>query len=118
MLKPGRGDTKVSCLTFTRKRVMLDLDWQEKINKKEVGSRVKILYGLIAVMVVFVVLAYAIPAIWPLISESTGNITAMEGTDAGTNLIKSFWPVAIILAGLAIAIGFIIFIVKKFSFKG
>lgn len=74
-----------------------------------------ILGSLITIVVVIIVLANAIPVIWPLAIASSGNITAMTGTDAGTTTIQAFWPIVLLLVGLGIAIGLITFAVKRFK---
>lgn len=78
----------------------------------------KILSALIGVMVVFLVLGLAIPQIWPLITETSGNITAMEGTDAGTEIIQAFWPIALTLVGLGLGVAIIFVGIKKFQNLG
>ena len=74
----------------------------------------KILYGLLAVMITLIVLGSAIPVLWPLIASSGENITAMTGTDQGPVFIQTFWPIVLMLIGLGIAVGLIIFAIKKF----
>ena len=71
------------------------------------------LTGLLGILVIVVVMSVAVPVIWPLIAGSTGNITAMTDTSAGTDIIKAFWPIAIILVGIGVGTGLIMFAVKK-----
>lgn len=78
----------------------------------------KILYALIGVAVVLIVLGSAIPVLWPLAAGSADNISAMTGTDAGTTTIKAFWPIILLIIGLGIAIGLIIYGLKKFGMMG
>jgi hypothetical protein len=77
-----------------------------------------ILSALIIVIVVMIVLGSAIPALWPLLTATSANITAMAGTDAGTATIKAFWPVIILVVGLGVAVGLIVYGLKKFGLLG
>jgi len=70
------------------------------------------------VVVVIIVMARAIPVLWPLATEASENITGMTGTDAGTTTIQAFWPIILLLVGLGVAIGLIIYALKKFGILG
>ena len=74
-----------------------------------------ILGAVISIVVTIIVLANAIPVLWPLATTASGNITAMVGTDAGTSLIKQFWPIVLLLVGIGIAIALIVYALKKFG---
>lgn len=78
----------------------------------------KILYTLIAIAVVMIVLGSAVPVLWPLITATSDNITAMEGTDTATSLLKSFWPIIILVVGFGMVIGLVIFGLRKFGLMG
>lgn len=78
-------------------------------------STLGILFSLIAVVVVIIVLAYAIPVLWPIAVTASANISSMSGTDAGTTTIQAFWPVVLLIVGLGIAVGLIVFALKKFG---
>lgn len=76
----------------------------------------KILFGLIATVVVLIVLGFAIPVLWPMVATTaTANITAMTGTDEGTVMIKAFWPIILMLVGLGISVGLIVYALKRFG---
>ena len=77
-----------------------------------------ILGGLISVVVVIIVLARTIPILWPLATEASGNITAMTGTDAGTEMIQAFWPVVLLIVGISVAIGVIMYALNRFGVLG
>ena len=77
----------------------------------------KMLSGLIGVVVVLVVLGAAIPVLWPIAANTTA-IDAMTGTDVGTTTIQSFWPVILLVVGLGLAVGLIVFGMKKFGLWG
>ena len=74
-----------------------------------------LLTGLITVVVVLIVLGTAIPVLWPLAANTTDNITAMTGTDAGTTTIQAFWPVILLVVGMGLAVGLIMFGLRKFG---
>ena len=77
-----------------------------------------LLTALIGVVVVIIVLANAIPILWPMAVDASANITSMNGTDAGTQMIQGFWPVVLLLVGLGVAIGLIIYALKAFGVLG
>ena len=74
-----------------------------------------LLIGLITVAVVLIVIATAFPIIWPMVITAGDNITAMTGTDAGTTTVQGFWPLILLVVGIGIAIGLIMFGLKKFG---
>ena len=85
---------------------------------KKGGDKVKILGALIGVVVVIIVLANAIPVLWPIATGASANITAMTGTDAGTETIQAFWPIVLLLVGLGIAISLIVYALRRFGVLG
>ena len=74
-----------------------------------------LLTAVSGIVVTIIVLARAIPVLWPLATEASANITAMEGTDAGTTTIVAFWPVVLLIVGLGVAIGLIVYALKRFN---
>lgn len=78
----------------------------------------KLLTGLILTVVVLIVLGTAIPALWPTAANTTNSINAMAGTDSGTAMIKAFWPIALLVIGLGLAVGVIIYGLNKFGLFG
>ena len=74
-----------------------------------------LLYALITVAVVLIVIATAFPIIWPMVTSAGANITAMTGTDAGTTTIQGFWPLIMLVVGIGIAIGLIMYGLRKFG---
>jgi len=77
-----------------------------------------LLAGLIGIVVILIVLGTTIPVLWPLATATTTNITAMSGTDAGTETIQAFWPIIILVVGLGLAVGLIAYALKKFNLGG
>ena len=74
-----------------------------------------ILGALFAVCIVLIVIAYSFPVLWPMVTTAGENITGMSGTDAGTTTFQAFWPMVLLFVGLGVAIGLVIFAVKKFG---
>lgn len=77
--------------------------------------KLAILASLIGVVVVVIVLATTIPVLWPLATDASTNITSMTGTDAGTTTIQTFWPIILLIIGLGLAVGLIVFALQKFG---
>ena len=88
-----------------------------KIASQAGFSGMGILGSLLGVVVVLVVMTRAIPVLWPLAANSTA-IDAMTGTDAGTTTVQAFWPIILLLVGLGLAIGLIVFALRKFGLMG
>lgn len=77
-----------------------------------------ILFAIISVVIVIIVIAYAWPVLWPIATTAGDNISAMTGTDAGTTTVQSFWDVVLLLVGLGVAVGLVVFALKKFGVLG
>lgn len=73
----------------------------------------KLLIALVGTIAVLIVMGYAIPILWPLATTASANITAMSGTDAGTSTVKAFYPIVMVIVGLGMGVGIIIFGLKK-----
>lgn len=69
----------------------------------------KVVTILLGVAVVFIVLARVFPIMWPMVTEASGNVTAMTGTDPGTTMFKSFWEIVLLVGGVGCAIGAIVY---------
>ena len=81
-----------------------------------------ILLGLITVSVVLIVIATAFPIVWPMVTTAGynivgdgANITGMTGTDAGTTTVVGFWPLILLVVGIGIAIGLVVYGLKEFQ---
>lgn len=74
--------------------------------------------SLITGAVGVVILATAIPVLWPMIADSDTTIQAMNGTDDGTAFIQSFWPIGIMIGGIGIGVGLVYMLLKKFNVVG
>ena len=81
-----------------------------------------LLIALITVSVVLIVIATAFPIIWPMVTEAgynivgdvAANVTGMTTTDAGTTTVQGFWPLILLVVGIGIAIGLIMYGLNKF----
>ena len=74
-----------------------------------------ILSALLTVSIVLIVIATAFPIVWPMVTDAGTNITSMTGTDAGTSTMVGFWPLIMLVVGIGIAIGLIMYGLKKFG---
>ena len=74
-----------------------------------------LLAALITVSVVLIVIATAFPIVWPMVTSASSNITGMTGTDAGTTTVQGFWPLILLVVGIGIAIGLIMYGLKRFG---
>ena len=77
-----------------------------------------LLEALIGVVVVLIVIFRAFPILWPMATDASANITAMSGTDAGTTTVQGFMPVVLLIVGLGIGIGLIVFALRQFGLLG
>lgn len=90
--------------------------YEAYIGLKEAG--VITVKALITGAVGVVILATAIPVLWPMIADSDTAIQAMNGTDDGTTFIQSFWPIGIMIGGIGIGVGLVYMLLKKFKVVG
>lgn len=86
----------------------------------EVGAMIGmgIAVSVIGVVITIVILANVIPVLWPIATTASANVTSMTGTDVGTTTIVSFWPIALLVIGIGIAVGVIIYGLKAFGLIG
>ena len=86
-----------------------------RIHLNQEGS---ILGGIILTVVTIVVLAALLPAFWPMLTDSTATINAINGTDTATVFLKTGWPIAILLVGIGIVVALIYFALRQFGVLG
>ena len=78
-----------------------------------------LLVGLIGIVVVLLVIGTVYPILWPMVTGTvTENITAMTGTDAGTTTFQAFWPVVLLVVGIGLAVGLVVYGLRKFGLMG
>ena len=74
-----------------------------------------ILIAIISVSIVLIVIATAFPIVWPMVTSASTNISSMVGTDVGTTTVQGFWPLILLVVGIGIAVGLIMYGLKKFQ---
>jgi len=78
-----------------------------------------LLVGIIGIVVVLLIIGTVFPILWPMVTGTvTDNITAMTGTDAGTTTFQAFWPVVLLVVGIGLAVGLIVYGLRKFGLMG
>ena len=76
-----------------------------------------IIKRIISALLVIAVLGYVLPALWPLMQDTTDAITGLSG-GTETDILKAIWPIALIIIGIGIAAGVIFFALKQFGVIG
>jgi len=71
--------------------------------------------AVISVTVGVVVIGAVIVALWPTITGTNTSVQALTQTDAGTTTMKALWPIAIIVIGIGVAAGVVIWACEKFG---
>jgi len=82
------------------------------------GQEGSILTGIILAILTIVILGFMLPAFWPMLTESTANISAINGTDTATVFLKTGWPIAILIVGIGIVVALIYFALRQFGVIG
>lgn len=78
-----------------------------------------LLGGLIGAVVLLIIIGSAFPILWPMVTGTvTDNISNMTGTDAGTTMFQSFWPIILMVIGMGAAVGLIVWGLRKFGLMG
>lgn len=73
---------------------------------------------VLGVMLAIIVLGVAIPVVWPTFVGTDTAIQAMTETDEATVLFQTFWPIALLIVGLSIAVGVVFYGLRKFNVIG
>ena len=73
---------------------------------------------LIMVAVTMVVMGILVPVFWPMILDTNDAIQAIEGADAATAFLKAVWPIGVLVVGIGIAVGLIMYALRKFGVIG
>jgi hypothetical protein len=68
---------------------------------------------LVGIVLAIVALGLTIPALWPLIGDSSTDIAAMSTAIPGAPIIQSIWPVVPVIGAIALGIGLLMFIISK-----
>lgn len=81
-------------------------------------QRGAILHAVVIVALVIIVLGALLPVLWPMLQATTTNITAIAGTDAPTQFLKTMWPIALLVTGLGIVVAIVFYALRKFGVLG
>lgn len=73
-----------------------------------------LLSALLGVVITLAILGAAIPVLWPIAANTTA-IDAMSGTDQGTAMIQTFWPIVLLVIGLGLVVGLVIYGMRRFK---
>lgn len=69
--------------------------------------------GIIVAIVLVAVAAKVVVAMWPTLIGANTDIQALTQTDAGTTVMKALSPIWIIVAGAAIGLGVLMYILDR-----
>ena len=73
----------------------------------------KIIGTIIGAVVILLVAGYLFINMWPTITVVSDNVSTMAGTDAGTTIFQSLWPVVIIIVAIVIIVSLIFWAIKQ-----
>jgi hypothetical protein len=86
-----------------------------RLNASQAGN---IVNKVIFLVLGFVIVGALIPALWPVVENSAANVTAMNSTTTGGTLIKTLWPVGLVVAAVGIGVFIIYFAIKQLGLGG
>ena len=81
--------------------------------KSEVGA-----FGvgsIVGVMVGVVVIGTIVVALWDTFVGTDTAVQALVGTDAGTTTLKAMWPIVLVVVGIGVAAGVVMWALRKFG---
>ena len=87
----------------------------------EVGAQVvgmTILIGLIGGIITIIIIAVTVPVLWPILETSSANVTSMNTSTQGGAIFKSLWVLVPLILGIALVIGLIVYVLRKFGLFG
>ena len=72
---------------------------------------------VLGVILIAVVIAALLPVLLPLLFDSIGDIDAITHEDAGAelSLLKTLWPIVVMIVIIGIAAGLVFFALKRFG---
>ena len=73
----------------------------------------KIAGVVVGSVVLLIVAGYLVVKLWPVTYDISGNMTAMTGTDAGTDIFQALWPVLLIIVAIVVIVGMITWSLRK-----
>ena len=69
---------------------------------------------VVSLVVGIVVIGILITNLWPVITTTAAaNVSGLTGTDAGTTFLVAFWPVVLVMAGIAVGVGVVYWILRE-----
>lgn len=74
--------------------------------------------GLVGGVIGLVIFGALVPVLFPMITDSDTAIQALTGTDDGTVMLQTLWPILLIVCGIGIAVGVVYYALKKFRVMG
>lgn len=60
-------------------------------------------------------LAALLPVFWPLLTGTGDTVNNLSGTDPATTLLKTLWPIALLVIGIGLAVAVIFYALRKFG---
>jgi len=73
---------------------------------------------VVKIVVTAVMLGALLPVLWPMILDTNTAIQAIEGEDSATQFLQATWPLGLLIVGIAVAVGFIFYALRKFKVIG
>lgn len=77
-----------------------------------------IVIALIGAIITIILIADVVPILWPMAETASANITNMSTSTQGGQLIVSFWPIVLLVVGIGLAVGAIVWALGKFGIIG
>lgn len=85
-----------------------------KVLQSQKGSISGIVSGIVGIVVIGLLAAN----LWGTLQSSGTDIAALTETDAATVTLQGAWPIVLLVAGVGIALGAVIYALKRFGIMG
>jgi len=82
------------------------------------GEEGGILRGVLLTVLTIVILGAVLPALWPMMTDTSADIAAINGTDTATAFLKTGWPIAILVIGVGVVAALVFFALRQFGVIG
>lgn len=69
--------------------------------------------NIVYLILTVVVIGMLLPVIFPMMTDTDTDIQAMTGTDDATVFLQTTWPIVLLVIGVVIALGVIMWAVNK-----
>ncbi len=83
---------------------------------REVEAEEKGEFGVktvVSVIVGVLIVGTLIGALWSPLAATDTTIQALTETDAGTTMLKVMWPIALVVVGVGLAAGVVMWVLRK-----